>query len=480
MRRRNLWCIVLLSTTLLLGGCGVGSSGSETTATPATTAATEVTETTTGLTVESTGKAEALTETEAVAMESVSDGIIDTSIDNDEDTSKTSDTVANDNDDRNWPLYSLQEVNEDVLGNDVVFNSINIVDSDYTWHKTTYGEDIPTGTITNESNFVGAREDTGINAGINNVWNPNTIEVEDGKTYIVRMYVHNNNPKGEQAISENTRVSFNIPSTSAREVGVNGYIYSDNARQNIYLDNIVFKSATGESFHLEYVRNSALLENQADYNTRTNSEGKKEIIGFNLGDGIVNALNPKDGVKIGYKLGADGQPNGQVPGCYQYDSYVTIKVKAVFDREFTVSKKVRVVGAEDQTWKASVDAKIGDIVEFRIEYINKSDYNHTNVGIRDVLPDNLEYILGTTKLKNNGDCKNWCTNEDDTIATEGINIGHYAPNSNAIIYLRAKVVDNSLACGSNTLVNWGQGYVTINGEKIMLQDYANVVVNYEN
>ena len=146
----------------------------------------------------------------------------------------------------------------------------------------------------------------------------------------------------------------------------------------------------------------------------------------------------------------------------------------MFDREFTVSKKVRVVGAEDQTWKASVDAKIGDIVEFRIEYINKSDYNHNNVGIRDVLPDNLEYIPGTTKLKNNGDCKNWCTNEDDTIATEGINIGHYAPNSNAIIYLRAKVVDNSLACGSNTLVNWGQGYVTINGEKIMLQDYARV------
>ena len=371
-------------------------------------------------------------------------------------------------------LYTLQQVNEGVLGNDIVFNSINIVDSDYVWHKNTYGEEIAKGVITNESNFVGAREDTGINAGVNNVWNPNTIEVEDGKTYIVRMYVHNNNPNGEKAISENTRVSFNIPSASAREVGVNGYIYSDNARQNIYLDNVVFKSATGESFHLEYVRDSALLENQADYNTRTDSEGNKEIIGFNLGDGIVNALNPKDGVKIGYKLGADGQPNGQVPGCYQYDSYVTIKVKAVFDREFTVSKKVRVVGAEDQTWKASVDAKIGDIVEFRIEYINKSDYNHTNVGIRDVLPDNLEYIPGTTKLKNNGDCKNWCTNEDDTIATEGINIGHYAPNSNAIIYLRAKVVDNSLACGSNTLVNWGQGYVTINGEKIMLQDYARV------
>lgn len=384
-------------------------------------------------------------------------------------------SIANDNDDRNWPLYSLQEVNEDVLGNDVVFNSINIVDSDYTWHKTTYGEDIPTGTITNESNFVGAREDTGINAGINNVWNPNTIEVEDGKTYIVRMYVHNNNPKGEQAISENTRVSFNIPSTSAREVGVNGYIYSDNARQNIYLDNVVFKSATGESFHLEYVKDSALLENQADYNTVTTADGKKQVIGFKLSDDIVEAASIQ-GVKIGYKLGADGQPNGQVPGCYQYDSYVTIKVKAVFDREFTVSKKVRVVGAEDQTWKASVDAKIGDIVEFRIEYINKSDYNHNNVGIRDVLPKNLEYIPGTTKLKN-VTYPDWLYNTDDTITTEGINIGHYAPNSNGIVYFQAKVVDNCLADGSNTLVNWGQAQAGADGQEVVFQDYAKVNVD---
>lgn len=384
-------------------------------------------------------------------------------------------SIANDNDDRNWPLYSLQEVNEDVLGNDIVFNSINIVDSDYVWHKNTYGEDIPTGTITNESNFVGAREDTGINAGINNVWNPNTIEVEDGKTYIVRMYVHNNNPKGEQAISENTRVSFNIPSTSAREVGVNGYIYSDNARQNIYLDNVVFKSATGESFHLEYVKDSALLENQADYNTVTTADGKKQVIGFKLSDDIVEAASIQ-GVKIGYKLGADGQPNGQVPGCYQYDSYVTIKVKAVFDREFTVSKKVRVVGAEDQTWKASVDAKIGDIVEFRIEYINKSDYNHNNVGIRDVLPKNLEYIPGTTKLKN-VTYPDWLYNTDDTITTEGINIGHYAPNSNGIVYFQAKVVDNCLADGSNTLVNWGQAQAGADGQEVVFQDYAKVNVD---
>lgn len=149
------------------------------------------------------------------------------------------------------------------------------------------------------------------------------------------------------------------------------------------------------------------------------------------------------------------------------------------DYEFIIFNQVRLADGTDKEWKPSVDAKVGDIVEFRIEYINTSSYTHNNVGIRDVLPKNLEYIPGTTKLKN-VTYPDWLYNTDDTIATEGINIGHYAPNSNGIVYFQAKVVDNCLADGSNTLVNWGQGYVTIDGKKIMLQDYVRVNVDNEN
>ena len=45
MRRMNLWCMVLLLATLLLGGCG-SSSALETTAVLAVTDAAEATETT--------------------------------------------------------------------------------------------------------------------------------------------------------------------------------------------------------------------------------------------------------------------------------------------------------------------------------------------------------------------------------------------------------------------------------------------------
>lgn len=382
-------------------------------------------------------------------------------------------TVASeDTDDRNWPMYSLQQINEGVLGNDVVFNSINIVDSDYTWHKETYGEDIPTGTITNESNFVGARENTGINAGANNVWNGDRIKVEEGKSYIVRLYVHNNNPNGEQAIAENTRVSFNIPNASSSLVEVGGFIYSDNATVNglPYYDNVLFES-DGTPFHLEYIDGSALLENLADYNTRPAENGKTDIIGFKLSDDIIKAASVK-GVKIGYKLGSDGQPNGQVPGCYQYDSYITIEVKAVFDYEYTIETLVRIQGENE--WQKTVEAKVGDRVEFQIQYKNTSQLNQSNVAIRDVLPNNLKFVPGSIYFRHADENGNAVTEHvlGDSLVNDGLLIGTYTPGSNAYLIFTAEVVNNSLGCGSNTLVNWAQVGV---GEKV-IQDYAQVIV----
>lgn len=61
----------------------------------------------------------------------------------------------------------------------------------------------------------------------------------------------------------------------------------------------------------------------------------------------------------------------------------------------------------------------------------------------------------------------------DTITDYGINIGHYDKGANAYVRFTAEVVDKSLQCGSNTLVNWIQGSV---GKKT-IQDYATVVLN---
>lgn len=331
------------------------------------------------------------------------------------------------------PSYTLNEVNAGALGNQIIFNTIS--DS----------------VMGNEKNFVGAREDTGVNAGENNVWEGNEINVENGKTYVIRLYVHNNNRFGYDGVAENTRVSFSIPSTSAKEIEVNGFIMSSNASPSKYWDYVTFKS--DHAFHLEYQPGSALLEN--------NGIGQG---GLQLSDAVVDAAN--GGTLIGYDA-----LDGRVPGCYQYDNFITIRVKAVYDTAYTIENQVRLVGG-DKTWGNSVDAKVGDIVEFRIAYKNNDTLDQMHVGIKDILPAGLKYVEGSTIIVN-AKYPNGGSVQDDNLVSQGINIGSYTPGSNAFVRFRAEVVDEELAsCGNTGLVNWAQGGV----DKAVIQDYATVRV----
>lgn len=333
------------------------------------------------------------------------------------------------------PSYTINQINQGVLGNKIVFNSIS------------------NSTIGNEKNFVGARIDDGTRNGIENQWNGNDITVTDGQEYLVRLYVHNNNPNGRDAVSENTRVAFSIPTTSAKQVQINGYIYSDNATPSEYWDYVNFNS--NQAFHLEYVRGSALIENRGYASTAKG--GPKS-----LSDEIVtNATG--HGVKIGFDKAGDGL----IPGCYGFASYITIKVKAVFDYDYKIEHRVRKVG--DTEWKTSIEANVGDELEFRIQYVNTSDKTQNNVMIRDVLPKNLTYVPGSTVLINAD--YTLSINQDDLV-TKGINIGHYLSGANALVDFKAVVTNNSLVGGLNNLANWAQGGV---GQKV-IQDYTTVKV----
>ncbi len=340
--------------------------------------------------------------------------------------------------------YTYEEINtlqrEGKWGNKIVFNSIS------------------NSTIGDEKNFVGARENTGINAGINNVWNGNDITVEDGKEYLVRLYVHNNNPNGYNGVSTNTRVAFNIPTVSAKQVQVNGYIFSDNATPNEYWDYVNFNSDT--AFHLEYVYGSALIENNG-YASKENGGAKP------LSDEIVTKAASNNGIAIGYDQAGDGK----IPGCYGFANYITIRVKAVFDTDYTLDKKVRLLG--DTEWKESVEAKVGDKVEYRIEYVNTSNERHDNVMVKDSLPTNMRFVSGSTTVYNANHPKG-TTFEGESIINEGLNLGNYNVKSNAIVTFTAEVVDKNLQCGSNTLINWVQA--GINGHTPM-QDFATVTLN---
>lgn len=348
--------------------------------------------------------------------------------------------------------YSLEQISEGVLDDKITFNSISIKETDYDWYKAAYGRELPAGTITEEVNYVGARV-AGENNGTSNIWNGNEIEVEDGQTYLIRLYVHNDNPNGYDAIAEDTTVSFNIPQDTATSIKVNGYICSSNASPAEYVDYVNFNA--DQPFHLEYVYGSAFLENN----------GIAADGGVGLSDDIVKSVS--GGVLIGYDA-----LDGKIPGGYQYAAYVGIEVKAVFDYSYTTDTQVRLADTEDETWQNEITAEIGDIVEYRIAYTNTDNITQEEVSIRSVLPNNMEYVAGSTMLYNANHPNGVVGDTDDLVSDNGINIGSYTAGSNAIVVFSAKVVNVDLAQGSNTLVNWGQVAV---GETV-LQDYACVVV----
>lgn len=158
------------------------------------------------------------------------------------------------------------------------------------------------------------------------------------------------------------------------------------------------------------------------------------------------------------------------------DSYVRSNEESddVSEVDFLAEAEVRLANSDDKTWQHFINANVGDIVEFQIQYRNLSKQTHKDVMIRNILPDNLEYIEDSTILYNSNHPDGISIVQNDVI-TSGINIGHYRENGNAYVRFSTVVVDKSLQNGRNILYNWSQAGV----KEITLQDYACVFVQLD-
>ena len=299
-----------------------------------------------------------------------------------------------------------------------------------------------------EKDFVGIRE-----VGSNAKWT-NNMKVQNGKEYYVRMYVHNNAASNLNLVAENVVAKLNVPTTTAKNVTVQGQISASNAKPNTVWDEATFSS--DNDFNLAYVAGSALFENNGMGTTK-------------LPDSIVN----NTGAKLGYdKL------DGKIPGCFQYAGYVTVKVKAQVSQpqektNIDLAKTVRNKTNGEKSWVETANAKSGDTVQFQIHAKNTGSAGIQNLVIRDILPKGLNYVAGSTKLYNTSNPKGLKVS-DNVIQNSGINIGSYKPNGDAYVRFDATVsAENSLpVCGDNTLTNIAQA----SDQKIVKNDTASVKV----
>ena len=296
-----------------------------------------------------------------------------------------------------------------------------------------------------ERNFVTIKDAANTNNG---GWT-DEINVQAGKEYYVRMYVHNNAAENLNLVAENVTAKFNLPSHEAKRIQIDGYLSSSNANPGQVWDQAVFNGAN--NFSLDYVEGSARYNN----NVFTGN-------GATLSDNVVS-----NGATLGYdKL------DGKIPGCFKYDGFVTFKVKAL-ENNFDVQKTVRKTDSTDKTFKESVAVKPGDKVDYQIYFKNTGNTQLKEVVVKDILPAGVTYVPGTTHLYNSSGNRVVA----DGIAGGGIIIGGYMPNGDAYMKFTAQVANNDKlpVCGPNTLKNVAK-VTTDAGSK---EDTANVTVDKE-
>ncbi len=271
------------------------------------------------------------------------------------------------------------------------------------------------------------------------------LQVQNGKEYLVRMYVHNNAASNLNLVAKDVTARFNVPTYSANRIQIDGYLSSSNATPSSVWDQAVFTDTN--DFKIEYVPGSASYTNNV----------------FTAGTPIADTVT-STGSLLGYS-----SMNGNIPGCFQYAGYLVFKVKAI-EPSFDVQKTVRINGIDDKTFKETVNVQPGSKVDFQIYFNNNGGTQLTNVYASDVLPSGMTYVDGSALLYDSLGKHTL----PDVLTTSGVNIGGYIPGGDAYVRFTAKIADNKdlTICGVNTLTNIGKITTSI-GTK---QDTATVTV----
>ena len=307
--------------------------------------------------------------------------------------------------------------------------------------------------VGDERNFVGVREQ-----GSANTWY-DTLNVESGKTYVVRMYVHNNAATSLNLHAKDVTAKVDLPTTTGKSIDINGFVSASNVGANTKGNNGAYaevyddaKVTSSQNFNLAYVAGSLKYENNAGT--------------FPLPESIFTS----NGAKLGY-----GQMDGDIPGCFQYSGFVTFQIKPQFATpNFTVAKDVRKAG--DKTFVKSVNANPGDTLNYRINYTNTGATDETAVILKDSMPKGVTFVPGSVKILNAANPASAVVKDGDNLFTSGVNIGNYTAGSNALVVFNATVDKNDVlpVCGPNTLVNKASAQPS---GLVIKEDTANTVVN---
>lgn len=266
--------------------------------------------------------------------------------------------------------------------------------------------------VGDERNFTRIRE-TG-----SDTWG-DVANIQEGKEYTIRMYVHNNAASNLNLVATNVRAALNLPlNTYTTEFTANGFVSADNSNPAKVWDQVILKS--DKEFRLQVV--SAKYFNNVTGSTN----------GWNLSNDLFT--NANGGALLGYT-----SLNGKIPGCLQYAGYIIVKVKPEF-KEVTPHPSYDVIKTVD---KAA--AKPGDTLTYTITAKNTGDQDLTNVVLKDTLP---AHIASTSVSVNSA------SSYSGNLFGSGLNISKLAAGETVTVKVMAVTKSaGDFVCGDTSLVN---------------------------
>ncbi|HYF96679.1 MAG TPA: PKD domain-containing protein [Patescibacteria group bacterium] len=243
-----------------------------------------------------------------------------------------------------------------------------------------------------------------------------TSVTQGEKEVILRTYVHNGANQETNAsgvgMAKDAKVRVDLPTGTSKALRARSYISISNPAPNYpaevtdtaeLVDNIPFS--------IKYVPGSAKIFNSAHPN------------GAALSDTIVGSGAP---------IGHDSM-NGNVPGCFEYQATVEIRVKIEVP-DTDISKQVKKAGT-DGNYGELATVKPGEKVQWLIRQDNKGSATQNNVQVFDALPDHLEVVPGSVKWVYkgaNGQDQNVQMNDTD-LFTKLVDFGTW--DANTFFYL---------------------------------------------
>ena len=250
-------------------------------------------------------------------------------------------------------------------------------------------------------------------------WIDPITNMQDGHTYKLRIYVHNNAKSGLAAgFAENVKVAVDLPAQTNHEEAVASISTTTaNATPKVVTDTLGFKS--NKDLNISYVPGSAYIKTNRLDNVK-------------ISDDIVNG---------GATVGSEAL-NGIWKGCFDQSGYIYLIVKATAPA--AVKPAVSIVKTA-----STVTATPGAKVDYTLTVSNNSKADAQNVIVRDQLPAGVT-VSGATLAVNGGAAQN-LANYKNLFTKDGINIGTVKAGQKAVIVVNSTV--NADATGKECSVS---------------------------